>query len=41
MKISINWIKDFVDLDGISDEEIIKRFTLSSAEIEDVEHMGE
>ena len=26
MKISINWIKDFVDLTGISDEEIIKRF---------------
>ena len=25
MKISINWLKDFVDLNGISDEEIIKR----------------
>ena len=41
MKISINWLKDFVDLSGISDEEIIKRFTLSTAEIEDVEHKGE
>ena len=41
MKISINWIKDFVDLTGISDEEIIKRFTLSSAEIEDVEYKGQ
>ena len=26
MKISINWLKDFVDLNGITDEEIIKRF---------------
>ncbi len=41
MKISINWIKDFVDLNGISNEEIINRFTLSTAEIEDVYHMGE
>jgi len=41
MKISINWLKDFVDLSGITDEEIIKRFTLSTAEIEDVEHKGE
>ena len=41
MKISINWLKDFVDLDGITDEEIIKRFTLSTAEIEDVEYKGE
>lgn len=41
MKISINWLKDFVDLSGISDDEIIKRFTLSTAEIEDVEHKGE
>lgn len=40
MKISINWIKDFVDLDGITNEEIINRFTLSTAEIEDVYEMG-
>ncbi len=40
MKISINWIKDFVDLEGISNEEIINRFTLSTAEIEDVYEMG-
>lgn len=40
MKISINWIKDFVDLEGISNEEILNRFTLSTAEIEDVYEMG-
>ena len=40
MKISINWIKEWVDLDGISPEEIIKRFNLSTAEIEGVEYLG-
>ncbi len=40
MKISINWIKDWVDLDGISPEEIVERFNLSTAEIEGVEYRG-
>lgn len=40
MKISINWIKEFVNLDGIETEEIIKRFNLSTAEIEGVEYRG-
>lgn len=41
MRISINWIKDFVDLDGIETEELIKRFNLATAEIEDVFYMGQ
>ena len=41
MKISINWLNDFIDLSGITHEEIIKRFTLSSAEIEDIEYKGQ
>ncbi len=40
MYISINWIKDFVNLDGISEEELVKRFNLSTAEIEGVIHKG-
>ena len=40
MKISINWIKDYVDLSGIEVDELVKRFNLSTAEIEDVEHKG-
>lgn len=40
MKISLNWIKDFVDLDGIETDELIKRFNLTTAEIEKVEQMG-
>ena len=41
MRISINWIKDFVDLSGIETDELIKRFNLATAEIEDVYKMGE
>ena len=40
MKISINWIKDYVDLSGIETDEIVKRFNLSTAEIEAVEVKG-
>ncbi|MBQ7467114.1 MAG: phenylalanine--tRNA ligase subunit beta, partial [Clostridia bacterium] len=40
MKISMNWIKEFVDLDGISTEELIKRFNLATAEIEGYEEKG-
>ena len=41
MKISINWIKDYVDLSGIETDELVKRFNLSTAEIEGVEVKGE
>lgn len=40
MKISINWIKEFVNLDGIEPDELVKRFNLSTAEIEGVEYKG-
>ncbi len=36
MYISLNWIKDFVNLDGIDSQTLTKRFLLSTAEIEDV-----
>ncbi len=41
MLISMNWISDFVDLRGQNIEELIHRFTLSTAEVEEVMHMGE
>ena len=31
MYISMNWIKDFVDLDGIETEELIRKFNLTTA----------
>ena len=40
MYISINWIKDFVDLNGINIEDLINRFTLSVAEVEGIEYKG-
>jgi len=41
MLISMNWISDFVDLSGLDKEELIKRFTLSTAEVEEIMIKGE
>ncbi len=41
MLISMNWIGDFVDLSGLDLDALIHRFTLSTAEVEEVFHMGE
>lgn len=40
MYISMNWIGDFVDLSGLDKEALIHRFTLSTAEVEDVYRKG-
>lgn len=40
MIISLNWIKEFVNLDGIETDELVKRFGLSTAEVEGVEYRG-
>lgn len=37
MKISLNWIKEYVNLDGISAEEIINKLTMCGLEVEDYE----
>ena len=36
----MNWINDFVDLGDLDKEALIHRFTLSSAEVEDIYHFG-
>jgi len=36
MKISLSWIKEFVDLNDISTEEIVAKLTMSGLEVEDV-----
>jgi len=41
MLISTNWIKDFVNLDGIDIKELEKRFALSTAEVEDIIYKGQ
>ena len=40
MKVSLNWLNEYVDLSGIETDELVKRFNLSTAEIEDVEYKG-
>ena len=37
MKLSLNWLNDYVDLSGIAAEEIAKQLTMKSAEVEDYE----
>jgi phenylalanyl-tRNA synthetase beta chain len=41
LKISLNWIKDYVDLEGIDIKELWYRFTMSTAEVEEVEIVGQ
>lgn len=40
MLISMNWIKEFTDLDGIDIKDLINRFTLSTAEVEEIIEKG-
>ena len=40
MLISMNWIRDFVDLSGLDTDALIHRFTLSTAEVEEVYRYG-
>ncbi len=41
MFVSINWIKDYVDLDGLDIKKLIESFTLATAEVEDIIVKGE
>lgn len=36
MKISLNWLKDYIDLKGISVDEIIEKITFAGLEVEEV-----
>ncbi len=40
MLISMNWISEFTDLSGVNLRELINRFTLSTAEVEEIYEMG-
>ena len=40
MFVSMNWIKDFVDLEGEDLEQLIRKFTLSCAEVEEIIYKG-
>lgn len=36
----MNWVREFVNLDGLDLEKLIRRFTLSTAEVEDIYYKG-
>lgn len=40
MFISMNWISDFTDLSGVNLKELINKFTLSTAEVEEIYEKG-
>jgi phenylalanyl-tRNA synthetase beta chain len=40
MKIPLSWLKDFIDLDGISVEEIARKLTLAGLEVEEILYVG-
>jgi len=40
LKISLNWLKDYIDLSGLSVEEIVNKITISGLEVEDVEYQA-
>jgi phenylalanyl-tRNA synthetase beta chain len=40
LKISLNWLKDYIDLSGITVEEIVDKITISGLEVEEVEYQA-
>ena len=40
MKVPLSWLKEFVNLDGFSVEEIAKQITLAGSEISSIETTG-
>ncbi|MDR1467138.1 MAG: phenylalanine--tRNA ligase subunit beta [Oscillospiraceae bacterium] len=40
MFVSMKWVQEFVNLDGLNLEELIHRFTLSTAEVENIIYKG-
>ncbi|MCC7118605.1 MAG: phenylalanine--tRNA ligase subunit beta [Anaerolineales bacterium] len=40
MKIPISWLKDFIDLDGLSVEDIARKLTLAGMEVDEILYVG-
>ena len=40
MKLPISWLKDYVNIDGLSVEEIAKKLTLAGLEVEEIQYVG-
>lgn len=39
MQVSLNWLKDFVDLDGIDEKQIAHELTMSGLEVEEIDYI--
>src|SRR5215510_7380971 len=40
MKIPVSWLKDFIDLDGLSIEDIARKLTLAGLEVDEILYVG-
>src|SRR5215207_6947225 len=40
MKIPISWLKDYLDLDGLTIEEIARKLTLAGLEVDEIKYVG-
>lgn len=40
MKLPISWLKDYIDLDGLTVEEIARRLTLAGLEVDEIKYAG-
>src|SRR5215207_6692593 len=40
MKIPVSWLRDYIDLDGLSIEEIARKLTLAGLEVDEIKYVG-
>jgi phenylalanyl-tRNA synthetase beta chain len=40
MKLPISWLKDFIDLDGLTVEEVARKLTLAGLEVDEIHYAG-
>ncbi|MFZ1041491.1 MAG: phenylalanine--tRNA ligase subunit beta [Anaerolineales bacterium] len=40
MKLPISWLKDFIDLDGLTVEDIARKLTLAGLEVDEIHYVG-
>ncbi|MDQ2693694.1 MAG: phenylalanine--tRNA ligase subunit beta [Chloroflexota bacterium] len=40
MKLPISWLKDYINIDGLSVEEIARKLTLAGLEVEEIKYVG-
>ena len=40
MKLPISWLKDYIDLEGLSIEEIARKLTLAGLEVDEIKYAG-